>query len=75
MKDLIEYIARSIADNPQAVVVNEVRGETSVIIELRVAEEDKGKIIGRNGRVANAMRVLLKVASARQEKRAVLQII
>lgn len=75
MKDLVEYIARSVVDNPDSVQVTETTGEKTLILELRVAESDMGKVIGKEGRVAEAMRTLLKVAAARQGKRAVLQII
>lgn len=75
MKDLVEYIARSVVDNPDSVQVTETGGEKTLILELRVAEADMGKVIGKEGRVAEAMRTLLKVAAARQGKRAVLQII
>ncbi|MDP2727185.1 MAG: KH domain-containing protein [Dehalococcoidia bacterium] len=75
MKDLVEYIARSVVDDPDSVRVTETSGEKTLILELRVAEGDMGKVIGKEGRVAEAMRTLLKVAAARQGKRAVLQII
>lgn len=75
MKELIEYIARSLVDNPDQVKVRQVDGEASVVFELQVAQEDMGKIIGKEGRIANAMRTLLKVAAAREGKRAVLEII
>ena len=75
MKELIEYIARSLVDHPDQVKVRQVEGETSVIFELQVAQDDMGKIIGKEGRIANAMRTLLKVAAAREGKRAVLEII
>ena len=75
MKELIEYIARSLVDHPEQVKVRQVEGETSVIFELQVAQEDMGKIIGKEGRIANAIRTLLKVAAAREGKRAVLEII
>ncbi|HZR00534.1 MAG TPA: KH domain-containing protein [Chloroflexota bacterium] len=75
MKELIEYIARSLVDNPDQVKVTQVEGEQSVIFELQVAQEDMGKIIGKEGRIANAIRTLLKVAAAREGKRAVLEII
>ena len=75
-KQLVEYIARALVDEPDKVVVEEVAGEQSTIIELRVAPEDMGKIIGRQGRVANAIRVLLNTAAARYEKkRTMLEII
>jgi hypothetical protein len=75
VKELIEYIARSLVDNPDKVRVSQVEGEQSVIFELQVAQEDMGKIIGKEGRIANAIRTLLKVAAAREGKRAVLEII
>ena len=75
MKELIEYIARSLVDHPESVKVTQVEGEQSVIFELQVAKEDMGKIIGKEGRIANAIRTLLKVAAAREGKRAVLEII
>lgn len=71
----MEYIARSVVDDPDSVRVTETRGERTLVLELRVAEADMGKVIGKEGRVAEAMRTLLKVAAAREGKRAVLQII
>lgn len=75
MKELIEYIARSLVDHPEHVKVTQVEGEQSIIFELQVAQDDMGKIIGKEGRIANAIRTLLKVAAAREGKRAVLEII
>ncbi len=75
MKDLIEYIAKSLVDTPENVKIRQIEGEQSVILELSVAPDDMGKIIGRQGRVAKAMRTLLKVAAAREGKRAVLEIV
>ena len=75
MKELIEYIAKSLVDDPASVKVNEVEGATSIILELTVAPEDMGRVIGRGGRVANAMRTLLRVVAAKQGKRAGLEII
>lgn len=75
MRTLIEYIARSLVENPDQVRINQVEGEQSVIFELQVAPEDMGKIIGKQGRIANAMRVLLRAAAAKEGKRAVLEII
>jgi predicted RNA-binding protein YlqC (UPF0109 family) len=75
MRDLVEYIARSLVDNPDAVEVTQLRGAQAVVIKLRVAPEDKGWVIGRHGRVANAMRTLLRVAaSSRPGRRAILEI-
>lgn len=75
MKELVEYIAKSLVDHPEEVRVTQVEGEHSVIIELRVAREEVGKVIGKQGRIANAMRNLLKVAAAKEEKRVILEII
>jgi len=75
MKNLIEFIAKSLVDDPSQVDVSEIEGETSVILELRVAPEDMGRVIGKNGRTANAMRSLLRVVAAREGKRATLEII
>ena len=75
MKELIEYIAKALVDSPEDVVVNEVAGETTSVIELRVAKEDLGKVIGKNGRTARAMRTILSAASTKLRKRAVLEII
>ena len=76
MRDLIEYIAKSLVDNPAAVEVTQVRGAQTVIVKLRVADEDKGWVIGRRGRVANAMRTLLRVAAeTKGGRRAVLEIV
>jgi hypothetical protein len=74
MKELIEYIARSLADDPTRVQVSERKKGESTEIGLKVAQEDMGRVIGRNGRVANAIRILLQVAAARDGKRAFLQI-
>jgi predicted RNA-binding protein YlqC (UPF0109 family) len=75
MKDLIKYIAQSLVDNPDLVVVSEVLGEQTSVIELRVAKEDLGKVIGKQGRTAKAMRTILSAASTKIRKRAVLEII
>lgn len=75
MKDLVEYIAKSIVDNPEEVEVKEVEGSQSVIIELRVADEDMGKVIGKQGRIAQAIRTVVKAASIKEDKRVVVEII
>jgi uncharacterized protein len=75
MKELIEYIARSLVDNPMQVSVNQNRNGGRTQLELRVAKDDMGRIIGKGGRVANAMRVLLRVAAAREGKQATLDVI
>ncbi len=75
MRELVEYIARSLADDPSQVRVKEFRRGGQVILNLSVAREDMGRIIGRNGRVAGAIRTLLRVAAAQQGKRATLDIV
>ncbi len=75
MKDLIKYIAQALVDNPDVVEVSEVLGEQTSVIELRVAKEDLGKVIGKGGKTAKAMRTILSAASAKMKKRAVLEII
>ena len=75
MKELIEYIARSLASNPDAVVVTEENSEGRIVFRLEVAPEDKGKVIGRQGRVAQAMRVLLRGAAVKDGTHAVLEIV
>ena len=74
MKELIEYIARSLVDDPTQVRVSQRRKGESTEIALKVARDDMGRVIGRNGRVANAIRILLQVAAARDNKRVFLQI-
>ncbi len=75
LKGLIEYIARSLVDNPDQVVVSEVEGEQTSVLELKVAKEDLGKVIGKQGRTARAMRTILGAASTKSKKRAVLEIL
>ncbi len=75
MKDLIKYISQSLVDNPDKVEVTEVIGEQTSVIELRVAKEDLGKVIGKQGRTAKAIRTILSATSAKVHKRAVLEII
>jgi predicted RNA-binding protein YlqC (UPF0109 family) len=75
MKELIKYIAKSLVDSPDQVEVSEVLGEQTSVIELRVAKEDLGKVIGKQGRTAKAMRTILSAASTKMRKRAVLEII
>jgi predicted RNA-binding protein YlqC (UPF0109 family) len=75
MKDLISYIAKALVDNPEEVTVSEVEGNQTSVLELKVAKEDLGKVIGRQGRTARAMRTILSAASAKIKKRTVLEII
>ncbi|HCM25392.1 MAG: RNA-binding protein [Treponema sp. GWB1_62_6] len=74
-KDLIEYIAKSLVDDPSAVSVNVVETDSATILELRVATEDIGKVIGKQGRIAKAIRTVLAAASVKSGKRAVLEIL
>ena len=75
MKELVEYIARSLASNPEAVRVTESIEDGQVILRLEVAPEDKGKVIGRQGRVAQAIRVLVRVAAIKEGTRAMVEIV
>jgi predicted RNA-binding protein YlqC (UPF0109 family) len=75
MKDLIKYIAQALVDNPDEVSVAEVEGNQTSVLELKVAKEDLGKVIGKQGRTARAMRTILSAASAKVKKRTVLEIL
>lgn len=75
MKELVEFIAKSLVDNPDQVTVNEVDGEQSIILELKVAPEDMGKVIGKQGRIAKAIRTVIKAAAVKQNKRVIVEII
>jgi predicted RNA-binding protein YlqC (UPF0109 family) len=75
MKELIKYIAQALVDNPDQVRVEEVEGNQTSVLELKVAKEDLGKVIGKQGRTARAMRTILSAASAKIKKRTVLEII
>jgi predicted RNA-binding protein YlqC (UPF0109 family) len=75
MKDLIRYIAQALVDYPDQVEVSEVEGEQTSVLELKVAKEDLGKIIGKQGRTARSIRTILSAASAKIKKRTVLEII
>jgi predicted RNA-binding protein YlqC (UPF0109 family) len=74
MKELIEYIVKALVDNPDKVAISEVCGEKSIIYELRVGEGDLGKVIGKEGRTAKAIRTIITAAAMKQGKRAVLEI-
>jgi predicted RNA-binding protein YlqC (UPF0109 family) len=74
-KELVEYVAKSLVDDPDAVQVTEVEDEEGTVIELHVAEDDMGKVIGRNGSVAKALRTLLKVTAAREGSSVQLEIV
>jgi predicted RNA-binding protein YlqC (UPF0109 family) len=75
MKDLIAYIAKALVDKPEEVSVTEIEGEQTSVIELKVAKEDLGKVIGKQGRTARAMRTILSASSTKINKRSVLEII
>ncbi|MEZ4549507.1 MAG: KH domain-containing protein [Desulfobacterales bacterium] len=75
MKDLITYIAKALVDNPEEVKVTEIVGDQTSVLELKVAKEDLGKVIGKQGRTARAMRTLLSASSAKIRKRTVLEIV
>jgi predicted RNA-binding protein YlqC (UPF0109 family) len=75
MKDLIEYIAKALVDEPEEVAVTETDGEQSTVLELKVAKSDLGKVIGKQGRTARAVRTVLSAASTKNKKRAVLEIL
>ncbi|MEW6659413.1 MAG: KH domain-containing protein [Thermodesulfobacteriota bacterium] len=75
MKDLVKFIAQALVDNPDQVQVNEIEGEQTSVIELRVAKEDLGKVIGKQGRTARAIRTILSAASTKIRKRSVLEIL
>ena len=75
MKDLIKYIAQALVDHPEEVTVTEIEGNQTSVLELKVAKDDLGKVIGKQGRTARAMRTLLSAASAKVRKRTVLEII
>ena len=75
MKEMIKYIAQALVDNPELVEVSEVEGNQTSVLELKVAKEDLGKVIGKQGRTARAMRTILSAASAKLKKRSVLEIL
>ena len=75
MKELLEYLARSLVDNPDDVQVDLIEGERSVILQLRVNPEDIGKVIGKQGRIAQALRTLVKASAMKQGKNAIVEIL
>ena len=75
MRDLMEYVAKALVDDAEAVSVTEVEGERTTVIELRVAQTDLGKIIGKQGRTARALRTILNANATKMRKRAVLEIV
>ena len=75
MKELLEVIAKNLVDNPDHVTVSEVKGERSIILELKVAPDDMGKVIGKQGRIAKAIRSVVKAAAIHEDKRIVVEIV
>lgn len=75
LKELVEYIARALVDHPEQVEVSEISGEQTVVLELKVAKDDLGKVIGKQGRTVKAMRAILSAASSKVRKRADLEIL
>ena len=75
MGELVEFIAKALVDNPDMVEVNEVEGSQSLIIELKVAPDDMGKVIGKQGRIAKAIRTVVKAAATKDNKRVIVEII
>ena len=75
MKDLIERIARALVDSPEEVMVSAIEGNQATVLELKVAKQDLGKIIGKQGRTARSLRTIIGAASAKERKRVVLEIV
>lgn len=75
MKELLETIAKSLVDNPDEVFVKQIDSEDSIILELRVSKDDMGKVIGRQGRIARAIRVVVKAAAVKENKRVIVEIV
>ena len=75
LKELVAYVARSLVDRPDAVEVSEIEGEQTSVLELRVAKDDLGKVIGKQGRTVRALRTIVAAASTRMRKRVVLEIL
>ncbi|NQZ00154.1 MAG: KH domain-containing protein [Bdellovibrionales bacterium] len=75
LRDLVEFMAKSLVDHPDEVDVNEVIGEQTTVVELKVSKEDLGKVIGKQGRTARSMRTILNAASTKLQKRSVLEIV
>lgn len=74
LRDLVDFMARALVDNPEQVEVNEIVGEQTTVVELSVSKEDLGKVIGKQGRTAKSMRTILNAASTKLQKRSVLEI-
>ena len=74
MKEIVEVIAKSLVDHPEVVVVDETQDDQEIILRLRVAEDDMGKVIGKQGRIAKALRSVVKAAATKENKRATVEI-
>ena len=74
MKELVEVIAKSLVDYPDQVVVTETENEKAIVLELRVAQSDRGKVIGKQGRIAKAIRSVVKAAASKEEKKVIVEI-
>jgi predicted RNA-binding protein YlqC (UPF0109 family) len=75
MKELVKFIAQSLVDHPEQVTVNEIPGESTTIIELKVAPDDMGKVIGKQGRIAKAIRTVVKAAAVKEDKKVTVEIL
>ncbi len=75
MKELVEMLVQALVDHPEEVEVREIRGERTIVYEVRVADDDLGKVIGKEGRIANALRTILKAAATKQGKKVTLEIL
>ncbi|HEY3303514.1 MAG TPA: KH domain-containing protein [Candidatus Binatia bacterium] len=75
MKELVQFLAKSLVNNPEAVEVKETQGDTASVLELKVAKEDLGRIIGKQGRTAKSIRTILNAAASRSNRRVVLEIV
>lgn len=75
MKELVEVIAKALVEHPEEVVVTESQNEKAIVLELRVAQSDMGKVIGKQGRIAKAIRAVVKAAAAREDKKVIVEIV
>jgi hypothetical protein len=75
MRDLVEFLARALVEDPDAVTVEEVEEDGDVVLEITVAEDDVGRVIGRSGRIANALRTVAKAAAVREDRRVIVDIL
>ena len=75
MKDLVEVIAKALVDNPDEVSVTETENEKAIVLELRVAQSDMGKVIGKQGRIAKAIRSVVKAAASKEDKKVIVEIV